>query len=74
MKTTDVNDIIIGKWYQISGDLQNGYMNGEPYICHEDITRVITRITDTHVICECGRRFLKNQNLKVVECNYGAKL
>lgn len=67
MKTTEVNDIIIGKCYLISGDLQNGYKDGEPYICHENITRVITRITDTHVICECGRRFLKNQHLEIVE-------
>ena len=67
MKTTEVNDSIIGKRCRISGDLQNGYKDGKPYICHENITRVITRITDTHVICECGRRFLNNQNLKIEE-------
>lgn len=70
MKPTEVNNIVIGKWYQISGDLENGYMNGKPYICHENITRVITRVTNTHIICECGRRFLNNQNLEIVECNY----
>jgi hypothetical protein len=68
MKTTAINESIIGKRYRISGDLQNGYKDGKPYICHENITRVITRITDTHVICECGRRFLNNQNLKIEEC------
>ena len=67
MKTTEVNDSIIGKRYSISGDLQNGYVDGKPYICHENITRVITYITDTHVVCECGRRFLNNQNLILVE-------
>ena len=67
MKTTEVNGIIIGKRYSISGDLQNGYVDGKPYICKEYITRVISYITDTHIVCECGRRFLKNQNLILVE-------
>lgn len=67
MKTTEVNKELIGKYYHISGDLENGYWDGKPYICHENITRVITRITDTHVICECGRKFLKNENLEIVE-------
>lgn len=67
MKAKEANDIIVGKCYRISGDLQNGYKDGKPYICHENITRVITRITDTHIICECGRKFLKNQNLEIVE-------
>lgn len=60
-------EIIIGKRYRISGDLENGFMNGKPNISHDDVTRVITRVTDTHVICECGRKFLNNQNLKVEE-------
>ena len=47
MKTTEVNDSIIGKRCRISGDLQNGYQDGKPYICHENITRVITRIRGT---------------------------
>lgn len=67
MKTVEIKDIIIGKSYQISGDLKNGYAEGKPYICHENITRPITRITDTHVICKCGRMFLRNQNLKIAE-------
>jgi hypothetical protein len=58
-------EIETGKRYWISGDLENGFFNGKPYICHEEVTRVVTRVTDTHVICECSRRFLNNQNLKI---------
>jgi len=61
------NKIEIGKRYHIIGDLENGFMDGKPYICHEEVTRVITRITETHIICECGRKFLNNQNLKIEE-------
>lgn len=64
MKTQKIE---IGKRYHIVGDLENGFMNGKPYICHEEVTRVITRITETHIICECGRKFLNNQNLKIEE-------
>lgn len=67
MKTIEVNDIVNGNRYHISGDLQNGYSNGQPYICHDEVTRVITRVTDTHIICECSRRFLINQNLKIAQ-------
>ena len=63
----NVQEIEIGKDYHITGDIENGFMNGKPYICHEEVTRVITRITDTHIICECGRRFLNNPNLKIEE-------
>lgn len=52
--------VTIGVRYRISGDLQNG-----SYVTHEDVVRVITRITDTHVICECGRRFIINSNLRI---------
>lgn len=58
-------EIEIGKWYHLSGDIENGYMNGKPNINHEEVTRVITRVTDNHIICECGRKFLINENLKV---------
>lgn len=63
--TTTVKDIEIGKWYHLSGDIENGYMNGKPHISHEEVTRVVKRVTDTHVVCECGRRFIINENLKV---------
>lgn len=63
MKTT----IETGKKYNLSGDIENGYKDGKPYIDHENVTRKVVRVTDTHVICECGRRFLRNENLKAVE-------
>lgn len=63
MKT---NEITVGLRYRISGDLANGrYADGTPCIIHEDVVRVIRRITDTHVILECGRRFIINDNLKI---------
>lgn len=58
-------EIEIGKWYHLSGDIENGYINGKPNITREEVTRVVTRVTGTHVICECGRRFLINENLKL---------
>lgn len=58
-------EIQIGKWYHLSGDIENGYMDGKPYISHEEVTRVVKRVTDTHIVCECGRRFIINENLKV---------
>ncbi len=60
-----VKEIEIGQWYHLSGDIENGYMDGKPYISHEEVTRVVTRVTDTHIICECGRKFLINDNLKL---------
>ena len=55
-----IEDVIIGVRYRISGDLQNG-----SYVTHDDVVRKITRITAIHVICECGRRFIINGNLKI---------
>ena len=55
-----LKDITVGMTYHISGDLQNG-----SYVTHEEVTRKITRITGTHVICECGRRFIINNNLNI---------
>lgn len=63
MKT---NEITVGLRYRVSGDLANGrYADGTSCIIHEDVVRVIKRITDTHVILECGRRFIINENLKI---------
>lgn len=56
----DISKVTVGLRYRVSGDLQNGN-----YITHEDVVRKITRITDTHVVCECGRRFIINDNLKI---------
>ncbi len=54
-----------GKWYHLSGDIENGCMDGKPYVSYEEVTRMVTRVTDTRIICECGRKFLINENLKV---------
>lgn len=62
--TITVKEIEIGGWYHLSGDIENGYdRNRQLNIDHEEVTRVITRVTETHIICECGRRFLINKNL-----------
>ena len=55
-----IENVIIGLKYRVSGDLQNG-----SYVTHDDVVRKIKRITDTHVICECGRQFIINENLKI---------
>lgn len=61
-----VEDIEIGKDYHLTGDIENGHTaDGKPYICHEDVTRPIRRVTDTHIICACSRRFIINENLTV---------
>lgn len=64
MKVNDKN-VIVGVRYRISGDLQNGSS-----ITHDDVVRVITRITENYIICECGRRFLRNSNLLIEKINY----
>ena len=53
-------NIITGVRYNISGDIQNG-----SYITHEEVTRKVTRVTDTRIKCECGREFIINKNLKI---------
>lgn len=57
-------DIIVGGRYHLSGDIQNG-----SFVTHEEVTRKVTRVTDTHIVCECGRRFIINENLKINEWN-----
>lgn len=61
----NVKDIEIGNWYHISGDIDNGTKDGKPYTSHDEVTRRIKRVTDTHIICECDRKFLINDNLKL---------
>lgn len=56
----DISKVTVGLRYRVSGDLQNG-----SYITHEDVVRKITRITDTHIVCECARKFIINSNLKI---------
>lgn len=62
----NTNEVVVGLRYRVSGDLVNGrYADGTPRISHDDVVRVIKLITDTHVILECGRRFIINNNLKI---------
>lgn len=62
----NTKEIAIGLRYRISGDLANGhYADGTPRISHDDVVRVIKRVTDTHIICDCDRRFVINDNLKI---------
>lgn len=58
----EVKDIIKGGSYHISGDLQNG-----SFVTHDEVTRKVMRVTEKHIICECGRRFIINENLKISE-------
>lgn len=61
----NVQEIEVGKEYHLTGDIENGHINGKPYISHEEVTRTVRRVTETHIICECGRRFLINENLTI---------
>jgi uncharacterized protein YlzI (FlbEa/FlbD family) len=58
-------EFITGERYRICGEIENGYFNGKPLITNEQVIRCIRYITDTHVVCECGRRFLINEKLKI---------
>ena len=64
MKVT-VKDIEIGNWYHVSGDIDNGVQDGKPYLTHDKVPRRIKRITATHIICECDRKFVINDNLEL---------
>ena len=62
----NVTEVIVGLRYRVSGDLSNGcHADGTPRISHDDVVRVIKRITNTRVILECGREFIINDNLKI---------
>lgn len=62
----NASEIITGVKYSISGDLDNGQCSdGKPHITHDEVVRVIKRVTETHIICECGRKFIINNNLKI---------
>lgn len=67
----NVKEIMVGQRYRVSGDLANGhYADGTPRIDHDDVVRIVKRITDTHVILECGRRFIINEKLKIEKWNH----
>lgn len=60
------NNIKSGYKYVISGNLSNGYKaDGTPNTTFETIVSKVVRVTDTHVICEYGRRFIKDNTLTV---------
>lgn len=54
------SEIRIGGRYALSGNIQNGN-----HVTHEEVTRTVVRVTDTHIVCQCGRRFIINTNLKI---------
>lgn len=59
-------DIIPGKKYCLSGDIQNGrHADGTLRISHEEVCRKVSYIKDGIIVCECGRRFIINENLKI---------
>lgn len=62
-----VTEIVIGNKYHLKGDIINGYKDGKPYISPEEVTRKVTDVTGTYVSCECGRKFLINENLVIEE-------
>ena len=66
-RTVSTQEVEIGRQYRISGEIENGFINGKPYICNESVSRKITRINSDYVVCECGRKFLNNQEVKIEE-------
>ena len=64
----DISKVTVGLRYRVSGDLQNG-----SYITHEDVVRKITRITDTHIVCECGRKFIINKQTDILKMKIKSK-
>ena len=68
MKATD---IIIGKRYELSGDIVNGRnSDGTQRLTHENVVGKVVSISSTRINCECGRSFVINENLKVNKVNY----
>lgn len=55
-----ITDLKKGIRYRFKGDLQNG-----SFVTKEDVVRKISYITDTHVVLECGRKFIINENLDI---------
>jgi len=69
---------LMQNYYRIHGNLLNGYSgrdeNGKPipYIHPHDITRRVSFINYDEGImyCECGRQFIIDDDLKLVEQDY----
>ena len=60
--------IIPGKRYHLKGLILNGYKNGLPQYTNEEVTRVVSYLTPEYVVCECGRKFVRNENLQAQLC------
>lgn len=68
METNTPQEIIIGRHYLISGNIANGRnADGTPVITKDIVVRKVTRVTATHVILECGRRFIIDKDLNVTD-------
>ena len=52
------SQIEIGKDYNLNGYIYNGYKDGLPYLCLENVTRKVTGLRDNKIFCECGRVFV----------------
>ena len=53
------HDLIeIGKEYHLDGMIENGYIDGKPFICQERVTRKIVSVRDGKIRCVCGRVFI----------------
>lgn len=62
MKAIKVKDICVGEEYTLKGNIQNGN-----FVTRENVTRKVVRITDKHIVCECGRRFIIDKDLVVTK-------
>ncbi len=58
-KEVPISEVQVGLRYDLHGDLDP---RG-----HDTVVRKVTRITDKMIYCECGRRFLINENLHIYE-------
>ena len=58
------------KHYRIKGNIENGWIDGKPYICKENVVRRIKYATNEKLHLECGRVFLIDNDLEIEELNY----
>lgn len=53
-------EVIPGREYTLRGYIQNG-----AHVTLENVTRKVIRVTQSHIYCECGRKFIINDSLLV---------
>jgi hypothetical protein len=59
------------KHYRVEGNIYNGTnKDGTKLICKENVVRKIKYMTDTKLVTECGREFIKDNELSIEELNY----